>query len=83
LVAHTESPANAMADVFISYVQARRELGQSLAKDLEASGFSVLWDTGLVPNQHFRKKIDAQLDAAAAVVILWTPEAVDSLWVPS
>jgi hypothetical protein len=72
-----------MADVFISYAQSRRDLAEALAKDLEAEGLTVWWDIGLVPHQHFRKEIDAQLDAAGAVVILWTPESIGSLWVPS
>src|SRR5262245_34766635 len=70
-----------MADVFISCAQTQREIAQALVKDLEAAGLSVWWDTSLVPSQHFRKEIDAQLDAAGAV--LWTPESIRSLWVPS
>jgi adenylate cyclase len=70
-----------MADVFLSYAHGRRGLAQALAEDLAAAGLSVWWDSGLGAHQQFRKEIDAQLDAASAVVVLWTPDAVDSIWV--
>jgi TIR domain-containing protein len=70
-----------MADVFISYSRARRALTQALALHLEAEGFSVWWDTDLLPVDNFRAEIDRQLDAAKAIVIIWTPESVKSEWV--
>jgi polar amino acid transport system substrate-binding protein len=72
-----------MADVFISYAKAQRALTESLAKDLEAAGLSTWWDTGLRPGENFRNKIDDQLNACKAAVIIWTPEAVKSDWVIS
>jgi ABC-type amino acid transport substrate-binding protein len=72
-----------MADVFISYARAQRALTESLAKDLEAAGLSTWWDTGLRPGENFRNKIDDQLNACKAAVIIWTPEAVKSDWVIS
>jgi hypothetical protein len=70
-----------MADVFISYSKSRRALTQSLARHLEAEGFSVWWDTDLLPADNFRAEIDRQLEMAAAIVIVWTPESVKSEWV--
>ena len=72
-----------MADVFISYAQARRELTENLAEDLKLAGFSVWWDTSLLPNQRFRTAIDEQLDSSKAVIIIWTPESIKSDWVLS
>ena len=69
-----------MAEVFLSCSTARRALAESLAQDLESEGFSVWWDTSLLPI-NFRDEIDRQLDEAKAVVIIWTPEAVGSRWV--
>jgi hypothetical protein len=70
-----------MADVFISYATARRSLTKDLAADIERAGFSVWWDTSLLPNQTFRREIDIQLDACKAAIIIWTPESIDSDWV--
>ena len=70
-----------MADVFLSYSKSRRELTESLARDLEAKGYSVWWDTSLLPTDNFRREIDYQLNEAKAVIIVWTPESTDSKWV--
>jgi TIR domain len=70
-----------MADVFISYSKVRRALTEALARHLEAEGFSVWWDTDLLPADNFRAEINRQLDIAKAVVIVWTPESKSSEWV--
>jgi TIR domain-containing protein len=70
-----------MADVFISYSKVRRALTEALARHLEAEGFSVWWDTDLLPADNFRAEINHQLDIAKAVVIVWTPESKSSEWV--
>ena len=70
-----------MADVFLSYSKLRRELTEALARDLEAEGYSVWWDTSLLPTDNFRDEIDRQLDQAKAIIILWTPESIESKWV--
>jgi hypothetical protein len=70
-----------MADVFISYSKVRRALTEALARHLEAEGFSVWWDTDLLPADNFRAEINRQLDIARAVVIVWTPESKSSEWV--
>lgn len=70
-----------MADVFISYSKQQRGLTEALATAIEAEGWTVWWDTSLLPNQQFRKEIDAQLDACKAVVIVWTPQSAASEWV--
>lgn len=70
-----------MADVFISYSKRRRRLTSALAKDLNEAGFSVWWDTSLLPHQKFRPTIDAQLDTCKAAIIVWTPESINSDWV--
>jgi len=52
-----------------------------LAKDLEAAGLSVWWDTSLRPGENFRNEIDEQLDNCKAAVIVWTLESIKSDWV--
>ena len=69
------------ARVFISYSKQSPEPTRDLASFLAAEGFSVWWDTDLYTGQDFSKEIQDQLDAAAAVIVIWTPASIDSRWV--
>jgi TIR domain len=46
-----------MADVFISYSKAYAEAAEELARDLQAKGFSVWWDTSLAAGDRFADTI--------------------------
>ena len=70
-----------MADVFISYSKARGAEAADLAAELGDLGYSVWWDPGLLPTGSFGVTIDRELDAAKAVVVIWSPESVRSKWV--
>ena len=72
-----------MADVFISYASADRGLAQQLADKLVAQGYSVWWDTSLVPGSSFRPAIVTELKAAKRVLVIWSPNSVKSEWVIS
>lgn len=72
-----------MADVFISYNQADRDLVRLTAAFLEASGFSVWWDTSLLAGDDFQLKILDEVAKARAVIVIWTPNSVKSTWVRS
>jgi hypothetical protein len=72
-----------MADVFISYCSDERPLTADLASHLLGFGYSVWWDTSLLPHHIFREEIDRQLNAASSVVIIWTPRSISSQWVRS
>jgi hypothetical protein len=72
-----------VADVFISYSQARRDLTEALAADLEAQGYTVWWDTKLIAGKRFTEVINRELDAARAVIVIWTPDSIASDWVYS
>jgi hypothetical protein len=74
---------SAVADIFISYARPDRELAEGLADELSAQGYSVWWDTSLVPGESFRSRLMAELEAAGAVVVIWTPNSVKSEWVVS
>jgi hypothetical protein len=39
-----------MADIFISYSSEDRDQARILAAFLEAEGYSVWWDTGVIPS---------------------------------
>ncbi|HET7162211.1 MAG TPA: TIR domain-containing protein [Rhodanobacteraceae bacterium] len=70
-----------MADVFISYARADKARVAPLVAAIEAKGWSVWWDPEITPGQEFDDQIDAEIDAAKAVLVIWTPTSVASRWV--
>jgi adenylate cyclase len=48
---------------------------------IEAKGWSVWWDPEISPGQEFDRQIAAELKVAAAVLVVWTPDSVESRWV--
>jgi TPR repeat protein len=77
-----ETPADPMADIFISYASADRPTVRRLAEALEARGWSVWWDHGnLHGGQHFDRMIEDAISTARAVVVVWSPHSTKSDWV--
>lgn len=72
-----------MTDIFISYSKKDQVLVEALAARLQADGYVVWWDTSLLSGDDFRTTIDAQLEAARAVIVVWTPNSITSKWVIS
>ena len=70
-----------MADVFVSYCRRDKPRVAPLVAAIEAMGWSVWWDPVIAPGQEFDRQIDAELKVAAAVLVVWTPESVESRWV--
>lgn len=70
-----------LANVFISYARRDRDRVLALATALEAEGLSVWWDPNLVPGKRFREMISAELEAADAVVVVWTAASLQSDYV--
>ena len=70
-----------MADVFVSYARADRDRVAPLVAAIVARGWSVWWDPEITPGQEFDDQIDAEIDAAKAVMVVWTPTSVASRWV--
>ncbi|MDP9198809.1 MAG: TIR domain-containing protein [Pseudomonadota bacterium] len=70
-----------MADVFVSYSRNDKALVAPLVAAIEAQGWSVWWDAEIAPGQEFDLRIAAELKAAAAVLVVWTPSSVESRWV--
>jgi len=70
-----------MADVFVSYARTDKELVTPLIAAIEREGWTVWWDPEIVPGQEFDDQITAELAAARAVVVVWTPTSVASRWV--
>ncbi|NNE37244.1 MAG: toll/interleukin-1 receptor domain-containing protein, partial [Gammaproteobacteria bacterium] len=70
-----------MADLFISYARKDREVVQSLVALLEGFGFSVWWDHHIAGGHAFAGKIEQELNAATAVIVVWSETSVQSDWV--
>ena len=70
-----------MADVFVSYSRSDKTRVAPLVRAIEAQGWSVWWDSEISPGQEFDHQITAELKAATAVLVVWTPISVASRWV--
>jgi adenylate cyclase len=70
-----------MADVFVSYARTDKARVAPLVAAIEAQGWSVWWDPEIATGQEFDRQITAELKAAAAVLVVWTPTSVESRWV--
>ncbi len=70
-----------MADVFISYARADKARVAPLVAAIEAKGWTAWWDPEIDAGQQFDDQIEAELLAAAAVVVVWTATSVGSRWV--
>jgi adenylate cyclase len=70
-----------MADIFISYARSDKARVAPLVAAIEARGWSVWWDPAIEAGQHFDDQIDAELQAASAVLVVWTATSVASRWV--
>lgn len=72
-----------MADVFVSYARSTEACARALADIIEGDGYSVWYDARLPAHRPYADVIQEQLDAAKAVLIIWSKEAVGSHWVRS
>jgi len=70
-----------MADVFLSYARTTRTRVEQIGDALEGRGYSLWWDKALNASDDYALVIEAQLDAAICVVVAWSAEARQSLWV--
>ena len=70
-----------MADVFVSYARSDKARVAPLVAAVEAKGWSVWWDPEISPGQEFDDQIEAEINAARAVLVVWTPTSVASRWV--
>jgi serine/threonine-protein kinase len=61
-----------MADVFVSYKAEDRRRVKPLVEALEADGYSVWWDQQIDGGAHWRRAIEAELNSAKCVVVVWS-----------
>ena len=67
--------------IFISYARTDRARVMPLADALTARGYDVWWDALIEGGAGFAKAIEAKLETADAVVVVWSATSVASDWV--
>ena len=70
-----------MADIFVSYSRQDRARVTPLVAALEAHGWSVWWDPDISPGEEFDSLISRELEGAKSLIVVWTPQSVESRWV--
>lgn len=70
-----------MADIFLSYKREDQWIAREVAADLEVEGYSVFFDVRIEVGDSWDATIERELNAAKAVVVLWSPKSRDSKWV--
>lgn len=69
------------ATVFLSYAHGDQAQAQRLARVLERAGYTVWWDALIEGGTRYAQTIDDALQAADAVLVLWSKKSVESDWV--
>ena len=70
-------------EVFISYARSTANLAESLESALISEGYSVWRDTQLPAHRAYAQVIEERLNAAQAVLVVWSADAIKSEWVMS
>ena len=70
-----------MADIFISYASEDRARAEAVSEAFRALGWTVWWDDQIAPGKRFDRVIEAELNQARCVVVLWSEVSVRKEWV--
>lgn len=70
-----------MAQVFLSYAHRNHHTAHQIADGLSAAGYSLWWDQRLHAGDDYGRDIEAELEDANCVVVIWSAAARNSLWV--
>ncbi len=70
-----------MADIFVSYARSDEARAAEVAEALKSAGYRVWRDDELPAHRAYAEVIEERLNAAKAVVVLWSAEAAKSQWV--
>jgi len=65
-----------MSDIFVSYKAEDRRRVEPLVRALEADGFTVWWDAQIAGGAEWREDIQAHLDSARCVLVVWSRRSV-------
>lgn len=77
-----EGPAEGAAPpLFVSYARANRTEVQPIIAALEAAGHGVWWDGLIEGGARFAHQTEAALNAAPAVIVVWSAASITSHWV--
>jgi len=68
-------------NVFVSYAHEDRERAQQLIDALTQAGLKVWWDGLIVAGAEFAHSTEQALEAAGAVIVVWSRSSVASHWV--
>lgn len=71
----------AQPTIFLSYAHGDHAQAQRLAAALQRGGYTVWWDALIEGGTRYAASIDDALQAADAVVVLWSRQSVESDWV--
>jgi adenylate cyclase len=72
-----------MSEIFISYARSTAAKAQQIAEALRGLGYTVWRDDELPAHRSYAEVIEEHLEAAKAVVVVWSADAVKSEWVQS
>jgi len=72
-----------MSEIFISYARSTEAQARRIAEALKALGYGVWRDDELPAHRSYSEVIEERLQAAKAVVVVWSAEAAKSEWVQS
>ncbi len=72
-----------MSDIFISYARSTAAQAEQIAGALRGLGYDIWRDDELPAHRAYADVIQAQLQAAKAVLVIWSADAVRSDWVRS
>lgn len=70
-----------VAKVFISYQKHDIDLAVRVVRLLTNAGLTVWWDDDLTPRGSWDRIIEREISSADHVLVLWTPNSVQSEWV--
>lgn len=70
-----------MADIFISYSRNDRERCTAIRDILDSLKVSIWFDVGIGAGSSFDREIEREIDAAKALLVLWSEDSVESDWV--
>lgn len=70
-----------MARVFLSYDHEDVDRASPIASALEKAGHSVWWDRHIHGGAEYNDEIEAAVEDAEAVIVLWSARSVRSAWV--
>ncbi len=72
-----------MSEIVVSYARSTTTQAHAVAEALRALGYDVWRDDQLPAHRSYSEVIEERLDAAKAVVVVWSAEAAASQWVQS